>query len=72
MSNMPNIGRNMPNIGQIQLYLRNQTMDRAGFGVKITVTDINLYINLHSSQKHPILDNVQYWINKAISLLADY
>ena len=37
MSNMSNIGRNMSNIGQIQLYLSNKTMDRAGFGVKITV-----------------------------------
>ena len=37
MSNMSNIEQNMSNIGQIQLYLRKQTMDRVGFGVKITV-----------------------------------
>ena len=39
------------------------------------ITDINLYINfnqMNSSPIHPILDNVQYWINKAISLQADY
>ena len=35
------------------------------------ITDINLYINfnqMNSSPIHPIFDNVQYWINKAISL----
>ena len=33
------------------------------------ITDINLYINfshINSNPIHPILDNVQYWINKAI------
>ena len=73
MSNMSNIGRNMSNIGQIQLYLNKQTMDMAGFGVKITnlITDIN-FSNQKQSNMSNIGQYVHYWINKAISQQADY
>ena len=36
-SNISNMGENISNIGQIQLYLTKQATDRADFGIKMAI-----------------------------------